>query len=109
MKENGRDGKGRFAAGNPGRMKGSKNRFTSIKEEFVAVYEEEGLGRIKLAELLDTDPKSFFQLFRDLYPKQVEQQIENSTYSRVNVEEAVRALDEIMAQMAETCRSPQGR
>jgi hypothetical protein len=94
---------GRFAQGHQkvgGRQKGGLNKFTTLKNEFVAAYEENGWGRIKLAELLNTEPKVFFQLFRDLYPKQVEQQIENSNRTTVSTEEAVRSLNEMMAKVA---------
>ena len=63
---------------------------------------EQWKGRLKLAELLNTEPKVFFQLFRDLYPKQVEQQIENSNRTTVSIEEAVRSLNEMMAEAGAT-------
>ncbi len=85
-----------------GRQKGGLNKFTTLKNEFVEVYEENGWGRIKLAELLDTEPKVFFQLFRDVFPKHVEQQIENSNRTTVSTEEAVRSLNEIMAEVGAT-------
>ena len=64
------------------------------------LYYKNGRGRFKLAELLDTEPKVFFQLFRDLYPKQVEQQIENSDRTTVSTEDAMLELNKVMAEYA---------
>ena len=42
---NNRDSKGRFLRGNSGRPKGAKDKFTSLKEEFLkAFYDEDGIG-----------------------------------------------------------------
>ena len=62
---------GTFASGHirrGGRKKGSLNRFTSLRQEFVDVYGECN-GREKLEGLLKDDPKGFFSLLVSLMPK----------------------------------------
>ena len=57
------DKNGKFANGNQigqGRPKGSKNKFTLIKEQMVEVWEEEG-GKERFRELFRGSKKEFLQ------------------------------------------------
>ena len=45
----GRDGNGRFTSENTGRPRGSKSKFTALKNEFIKVFEQHG-GPARLAE-----------------------------------------------------------
>ena len=76
MKDTGRDSGGRFVSGNPGRRKGAKNRFTSLKDAFIESFENG--GQAALDRLRDEDPKAFFQIFRDLFPREVEQKVDST-------------------------------
>ena len=83
-----RDGQGRFTGGHKkigGRPKGAKNRFTSLKDAFVASFENG--GEAALDRLRDEDPKAFFQIFRDLFPRQIEQKVDatNVEYSMPDI------------------------
>ena len=68
----GRDGNGRFTAGNgnTGRPKGAKSKFTTLKNEFVRVFEENG-GPAKLAELMAKSPEKYFEFLVRLQPKEI--------------------------------------
>ena len=69
-REEGRDEKGRWTAGNPGRKKGSKDKFSTLKNEFVKVFEEHG-GPAKLAELMAQHPEKYFEFLVRLQPKEI--------------------------------------
>ena len=60
-----RDGNGRFTAGNgnTGRPKGAKSKFTTLKNEFVRVFEEHG-GPARLAELMAQHPEKYFEFLK---------------------------------------------
>ena len=68
----GRDGNGRFTAGNgnTGRPKGAKDKFTTLKNEFIRVFEENG-GPAKLAELMAKSPEKYFEFLVRLQPKEI--------------------------------------
>jgi len=68
----GRDGNGRFTAGNgnTGRPKGAKSKFTTLKNEFVRVFEQHG-GPAKLAELMAQHPEKYFEFLVRLQPKEI--------------------------------------
>ena len=68
----GRDGNGRFTAGdgNTGRPKGAKSKFTSLKNEFVKVFEEHG-GPARLAELMARHPEKYFEFLVKLQPREI--------------------------------------
>ena len=60
----GRNTDGTFVQGHlkrGGRRRGTLNRFTALREEFVEVYQECG-GREKLEEMLQENPRVFFGL-----------------------------------------------
>jgi hypothetical protein len=69
--QNGRSSDGRFAAGNGGRPKGAKGKYTSLKNEFVNAFLEGG-GRRQLSYLLREMPPEFFRLMVALQPREVE-------------------------------------
>ena len=54
-RDKGRDDKGRWTSGNLGRKKGSKDKFSTLKNEFVKVFEQHG-GPARLAELMAKSP-----------------------------------------------------
>jgi hypothetical protein len=94
-----RDRQGHFAPGNaggPGRPKGSQNRFTTLKDEFVLVYAEHG-GQEALVKLLQDDPKTYFGLMRDLFPKEMKQTIEAHTLEHIGVSETLALAEEAVA------------
>jgi hypothetical protein len=68
----GRDGNGRFTAGNgnTGRPKGAKSKFTSLKNEFVKVFKEHG-GPARLAELMARHPEKYFEFLVKLQPREI--------------------------------------
>ena len=85
-----RDQKGRFLKGQGGRPKGARNRFTSLKAAFITSFENG--GQEALDRLMDEDPKAFFQIFRDLFPRQVEQRVDatNVEYATPDVPPAAK-------------------
>ena len=66
----GRDERGRWTSGNTGRKKGSKDKFSTLKNEFVKVFEEHG-GPAKLAELMAKSPEKYFEFLVRLQPKEI--------------------------------------
>lgn len=68
----GRDENGRFTAGNgnTGRPKGAKSRFTTLKNEFVKVFEQHG-GPARLAELMAHHPEKYFEFLVRLQPREI--------------------------------------
>ena len=66
----GRDGNGRFTSENTGRPKGAKSKFTTLKNEFVKVFEQHG-GPARLAELMAKSPEKYFEFLVRLQPKEI--------------------------------------
>ena len=68
----GRDNKGRFIPGdgNTGRPKGAKSKFTTLKDEFIKVFEQHG-GPARLAELMAKSPDKYFEFLVRLQPKEI--------------------------------------
>ena len=66
----GRDGKGRFTSENTGRPKGAKSKFTTLKNEFVKVFEQHG-GPARLAELMAKSPEKYFEFLVRLQPREI--------------------------------------
>ena len=66
----GRDGNGRFAAGNTGRPKGAKSKFSTLKNEFIKVFEQHG-GPARLAELMAKSPEKYFEFLVRLQPREI--------------------------------------
>lgn len=83
-----RNDKGQFVKGteppSKGRPKGSKNKFTGLKEAFIDAFDEG--GKEALAKLRDSDPKAFFELFRDLYPRESKATVKQNVESHVTHE-----------------------
>jgi len=69
-RKKGRDDKGRWTAGNPGRKKGSRDKFSTLKNEFVKVFEQHG-GPARLAELMAKSPEKYFEFLVRLQPKEI--------------------------------------
>ena len=65
-----RDKRGRWASGNPGRKKGSKDKFTTLKNECVKVFEQHG-GPARLAELMAKSPEKYFEFLVRLQPREI--------------------------------------
>lgn len=63
----------KFAEGNPGRPKGSKNKFTGIKESILNVYQDIG-GDKAFAEWASKPQNrgAFYQIAAKLAPKEVQ-------------------------------------
>ena len=71
MDDSERNQDGTFAVGHVrrgGRLKGSVNRFTALRAEFVNVFNECN-GREKLEKLLEDEPKAFFGFLVQIMPK----------------------------------------
>ena len=66
----GRDEKGRWTSGNAGRRKGSKDKFSTLKDEFVKVFEQHG-GPARLAELMAHHPEKYFEFLVRLQPREI--------------------------------------
>ena len=66
----GRDGNGRFTSENTGRPKGAKSKFTTLKNEFVKVFEQHG-GPARLAELMAKSPEKYFEFLVRLQPREI--------------------------------------
>ena len=66
----GRDGNGRFTSENTGRPRGSKSKFTTLKNEFVKVFEQHG-GPARLAELMAKSPEKYFEFLVRLQPEEI--------------------------------------
>lgn len=83
-KQNGQFKQG--VSGNPkGKPKGAKNKFTGLKQAFVDAFEEG--GKEALAKLRDSDPKAFFELFRDLYPRESKATVNQDVKSHITHED----------------------
>jgi len=79
--QDGRDKKGRFATGNPGRPKGSKNRKTKAWEELGKYMVEEGTERVREV-LRNCNNDEFLKHFKDLlqyFKPQLQRQQQNIT------------------------------
>jgi hypothetical protein len=99
VKKTGKNGKGQFdgSVPGPGRPKGRKNKFTSLKDEFVKVYEDGGITA--LHKLMNDNPRDFFGLMRDLYPKELKQTIEShSTIETTGLSDTLALAEEAAAQ-----------
>ena len=55
----------------PGRPKGSKNKFTTLKRAFLNVFEKMG-GEETLLEFAETHKLVFYQMLTKLFPQEVE-------------------------------------
>ena len=66
----GRDGNGRFTSENTGRPKGAESKFTTLKAEFVKVFEQHG-GPARLAELMAKSPEKYFEFLVRLQPREI--------------------------------------
>ena len=69
-RDKGRDDKGRWTTGNPGRKKGTKDKFSTLKNEFVKVFEQHG-GPARLAELMAKSPDKYFEFLVRLQPREI--------------------------------------
>jgi hypothetical protein len=100
-----RNDKGQFVKGTPppskGRPKGSKNKFTTLKDAFVVAFEDG--GKEALGKLRDNDPKAFFGLFRDLFPRQIEQDVKvDQTTTPVDEHPGLREMMEMAERASNT-------
>lgn len=61
-----------FKPGNPGRPKGAKGKFSTLKDEFLGVYEDIG-GRRAMAEWAKKPENkgAFYQMAAKMLPKEV--------------------------------------
>ena len=69
-RDKGRDDIGRWTTGNPGRKKGTKDKFSTLKNEFVKVFEQHG-GPARLAELMAKSPDKYFEFLVRLQPREI--------------------------------------
>ena len=69
-RDKGRDDKGRWTSGNLGRKKGAKDKFSTLKNEFIKVFEQHG-GPARLAELMAKSPEKYFEFLVRLQPKEI--------------------------------------
>ena len=65
-----REKTGQFASGNPGRPKGAKNKFTSLKDDWIAVHERMG-GIEGLLAYAQAHPGWFYTNECRLFPQEV--------------------------------------
>lgn len=86
-------------SGNPaGRPKGSVNRFTKVKEEFLAAFDEIG-GRKALVEWGKANPREFYNLLVRLMPRETHLDAEVSHPPggrRESVDDTVRWIEEML-------------
>lgn len=61
----------RFEKGNPGRPKGAKNKFTCLKDSFIAAFEQLG-GTAGLAEWARENQAQFYQMLSKMLPNKQE-------------------------------------
>ena len=62
-------------SGNPaGKIKGTPNKFTDLKQMFLNVAERLG-GEDRLLEYAKEDPKSFYQMLHVMLPRNVQEEI----------------------------------
>ena len=81
----------------PGRPKGSKDKFSKLKDEFVKVYQHEN-GYKHLTRLLESQPEMFFKLMASLFPKEVKASIEShNTYEVRGLQESMALAEEATA------------
>ncbi len=69
-RDKGRDDKGRWTSGNLGRKKGAKDKFSTLKNEFVKVFEQHG-GPARLAKLMAKSPEKYLEFLVRLQPKEI--------------------------------------
>ena len=69
-----RDVTGRFTSRNPGRPKGSLNKFTTLKQSFLDAFEKTGgtRGLVKWTKTKDKNREAFYQMVTKLFPQEVE-------------------------------------
>ena len=87
---NGRDDSGQFAAGNaggPGRPKGSTNRFTAVKLQFLNVLEAAG-GEEFILAFAKAEPAKFLAIVGRMLPATTSEQ-ENTVRPVIPVQEVV--------------------
>ncbi len=61
----------RFQPGNPGRPKGAKNKFTSLKDSFLNVFQQMG-GDEALLSWAQKNPGDFYGMVKTMLPKTVD-------------------------------------
>lgn len=75
---------GGFDKGNAGRPKGSKNRYTHLRDSFLDAFEMIG-GTKALAEWGKTHKKDFFQMVTRMLPSNVKAQIDLNQKQTYNI------------------------
>ena len=88
---NNRDSKGRFLRGNSGRPKGAKDKFTSLKEEFLkAFYDEDGIGGAEgIKELMKGSTRNkmiFLQMIAKMLPSNLDVEHSGQIDSKLTIE-----------------------
>jgi len=88
---NNRDSKGRFLRGNSGRPKGAKDKFTSLKEEFLkAFYDEDGIGGAEgIKELMKGSIRNkmiFLQMIAKMLPSNLDVEHSGQIDSKLTIE-----------------------
>jgi len=77
-------------SGNPdGRPRGSKNKFTHLRDEFLAAFEEIG-GRKALVQWAQSNPDMFYKLVVQMLPK--ERTVDMTTH-KMTLEDVLVDLD----------------
>jgi len=83
-------------SGNPvGRRKGSKDKFTSLKDSFINVFKEMG-GDKALLEFAKENPRDYYRMVATLLPKDIQAEIRKDiriTWGPANTTEALDIID----------------
>jgi len=82
--------------GGPGRGRGSKNKFTNIKEQFLAAYED--IGGLDALITWAKQPKNqteFYKMLTKLFPKEIKAELKiGKSISEYSTEELVQLITE---------------
>ena len=67
----------KFKEGNPGRPKGSRDKFTSLKDAFINAFNEVGGERelVRLAKKSERNKAQFFQMITKMLPSSVDMDV----------------------------------
>ena len=94
------DASGRFVKGNcggVGRVKGSKNKFTLVKEAMLEAMEQAKAGDSKglsnwLIMVADKDPVSFLRCVVSILPKEVKSEVNQRVANNVDIKATISAM-----------------
>jgi len=82
--------------GGPGRGKGSKNKFTNIKEQFLAAYEGiGGLDALTIWAKKEKNKTEFYKMLTKLFPREIIGELKiGKSVSEYSTEELVELITE---------------